>query len=168
VDESPVLLERLQELGRVIHVASEVGPREEAQLVAYRRAEQLPIVRDADWLMVLDADEFLKIHVGAGTVPDLLGAAPEAAAFLLNWRLFGNSGHEHWRRGFVCERFTKAAPLDDAVNLSFRTLFTKVDAYRCKLLPHGPGFADEARLAELRDVNGAGITLPRYIAASRT
>lgn len=168
VEQSPLLLERLQELGRVIHVANEVGPGEEAQLVAYSRAQQLPAVRDADWLMVLDADEFLNIHVGGGAVPDLLDAVPEATAFLLNWRLFGNSGHERWRPGFVCERFTKAAAPGDAVNLSFKTLFTKIDAYHCKLLPHGPGFADESRLAELRYVNGAGITLPRYFAASRS
>jgi hypothetical protein len=167
IDESPLLLARLQDLGCAIHVANRVGPGGEAQLLAYRRAEQLPAVRDADWLMVLDADEFLNIHVGAGTVPDLLDAVPEATAFLLNWRLFGNSGHARWRPGFVCERFTEAAALGDAVNLSFKTLFTKVDAYRCKLLPHGPGFADEARLGELRYVNGAGITLPRYFARSR-
>jgi Glycosyl transferase family 2 len=168
VDESPLLLERLQELGLVTHLANQVGPGEEPQLVAYRRAEGLPVVRNADWLMVLDADEFLNIHVGAGMVPDLLDAVPNATAFLLNWRMFGNSEHEEWRPDFVCERFTKAAALGDAVNLSFKTLFTKVDAYRCKLLPHGPGYADEARLSELCYVNGAGITLPRYFAATRT
>jgi hypothetical protein len=167
VDESPLLLERLQDLGCVIHVANQVRPGEEAQLLAYRRAEKVPVVRNADWLMVLDADEFLNIHVGAGTVPDLLDMVPEATAFLLNWRMFGNSGHERWRPGFVCERFTTAAALGDAVNLSFKTLFTKADTYHCKLLPHGPGFADEARLGELRYVNGAGITLPRYFAASQ-
>ena len=168
VEESPLLLDRLQELGLVTHLASEVGPEEEPQLVAYRRAEELSVVRDADWAMVLDADEFLNIHVGGGTVPDLLGAVPDATAFLLNWRIFGNSGHEEWRPGFVCERFTRAAILGDAVNLSFKTLFSKIDAYHCKLLPHGPGYADEARLAELRYVNGAGVVLPRYFVTSRT
>jgi hypothetical protein len=168
VDESPLLLDRLQELGLVAHVANEVGPGEEPQLVAYRRAEELPAVRDADWAMVLDADEFLNIHVGGGTVPDLLDAVPDATAFLLNWRIFGHSGHEEWRPGFVCERFTRAAALGDAVNLSFKTLFTKIDAYHCKLLPHGPGYADEVRLPELRYVNGAGITLPRYFVTSQT
>jgi Glycosyl transferase family 2 len=168
VDESPLLLERLQELAPVIHLANPVRPDEEPQLVAYRRAEALPVVREADWLMVLDADEFLNIHVGAGTVPELLDAVPDATAFLLNWRLFGSSGHEEWRPGFVCERFTRAAAAGDPVNLSFKTLFTRSDAYRCRLLPHGPGHADEARLAELRAVNGAGVALPRYFAAART
>jgi hypothetical protein len=93
---------------------------------------------------------------------------PDATAFLLNWRLFGNSAHEAWRPEFVCERFTRAAAPGDAVNLSFKTLFTKLGAYHCKLLPHGPGYADEARLSELRYVNGAGAALPCYFATSRT
>jgi hypothetical protein len=168
VDESPRLLERLQELGLVTHEANEIGPGEEPQLVAYRRAEELPVLRNADWAMVLDGDEFLNIHVGAGTVPDLLDTVPDATAFLLNWRLFGNSGHQEWCPGFVCERFTKAARLGDPVNFSFKTLFTKLDAYHCKLLPHGPSYADDARLPELRYVNGAGVTLPRYFVSSRS
>jgi hypothetical protein len=167
VDESPRLLERLHEVLPVAHLANPVGPDEEPQLAAYRRAEALSAVRDADWLMVLDADEFLNIHVGGGTVPDLLDAVPDATAFLLNWRLFGNSGHEEWRPGFVCERFTRAAAAGDPVNLSFKTLFTRSDAYGCKLLPHGPAYADEARLAELRYVNGAGVLVPPYFAANR-
>lgn len=168
VDASPLLLDRLQALGLVTHLPIVSGPEDRPQLAAYARAEALPLLHDADWAMVLDADEFLNIHVGAGTVPDLLDAVPEATAFLLNWRMFGHSGHEQFRAEFVTERFTRGAVLEDAVNLSFKTLFTRIDAYGCKLLPHGPGFADEARLPELRYVNGAGAPLPNHFATART
>lgn len=166
VDGSPDLLDRLQALGLLTHLAHTVATGEKAQLAAYRRAEALPVVRDADWAMVLDGDEFLNIHVGDGTVPELIDAVPEATAFLINWRLFGHSGHDRWSPDFVAERFTRAALPDDPVNLSFKTLFTKIDAYGCKLMPHQPLFADKDRMAELVTVDGAGRRLPERFAAA--
>ena len=152
VDGSPALLDRLQELRVVTHLVNKVGPRDKAQLAAYARIEELPV----------DADEFLNIHVGNGTISDLIDAAPQATAFLINWRIFGNSGHIAWQPGLVTERFNKAARLHDPVNSSFKTLFTKLGAYHCRLLPHQPRYPQPARLSELCYVNGAGIVLPRY------
>ncbi|MBV9200702.1 MAG: glycosyltransferase family 2 protein [Alphaproteobacteria bacterium] len=162
VDESPALLDRLQELAPVTHLVNEVGADEKAQLAAYARIEKLPLLRDVVWAMVLDADEFFNIHVGTGSVSDLIDAVPQATAFLINWRIFGSAGHAEWRPGMITERFTKAAGLDDAVNLSFKTLFTKIDAYHCKLLPHQPRFPHETRRSELHYVNGGGMGLPSY------
>jgi hypothetical protein len=162
VDESPALLGRLQELGFVTHLVNDCGPGDKPQLAAYARAERLPVVRDADWAMVLDADEFLNVHVGGGRVTDLLDAVPHATAFLINWRVFGSSEHRRWKPGFVTERFTRAACRDHGVNLPFKTLFTRIDAYQCKLLPHQPRYPQAARMPELRYVNGSGVELPPY------
>jgi hypothetical protein len=93
-------------------------------LAAYARIEKLPVLREVDWAMVLDADEFLNIHIGSGTISDLIEAVPQATAFLINWRIFGNSGRIEWQPGLVTARFNKAALLDDPVNLSFKTVFT--------------------------------------------
>src|SRR3546814_8231473 len=84
--------------------------------------------------MVLDADEFLNVHVGGGMVPEPLAAAPEATAILINWRIFGNSGHERWSPGLVTRRYTRAAERAHGVNRSFKALFTRPDAYYCPLL----------------------------------
>jgi hypothetical protein len=81
---------------------------------------------------------------------------------LINWRVFGSSGRIAWAPGFVTERFTRAAAIGDPVNLPFKTLYTKIDAYHCKLLPHQPRYPDKARLSELCYVNGGGLVLPRY------
>ena len=162
VDGSPALLDRLQALGVVTHLPVSVAPGEKAQLAAYARAQTLPLLREVDWAMVLDADEFLNIHVGEGRVADLLDAVPTATAFLLNWRVFGDSGHERWRPGLVAERFTRAAQRENGVNLSFKTLFRHVDAYGCKLMPHQPRYPEASRLADLRYVNGDGAALPDY------
>src|SRR5438874_763245 len=81
---------------------------------------------------------------------------------LFTWRIFGNSGRIEWQPGLVTERFNKAARLHDPVNRSFKTLFTKLDTYHCRLLPQQPRYPQPARLSELCYVNGAGIVLPRY------
>lgn len=97
VDGSPALLDRLHERGLPTHQANAFGPEDKPQLAAYARAESLPVLREADWAMVLDADEFLNIHVGQGRVDDLIDAVPEATAFLINWRLFGHSSRRVFR-----------------------------------------------------------------------
>ncbi len=161
-DDSPALLDRLAALAPVTHLRTRVSPGGKAQLEAYAQAETLPIVRSAEWAMVLDADEFLNVHVGAGRVSDLIEAVPAATAFLVNWRLFGNDGHATWQSGLVTERFTRAARRDDAVNRSFKTLFRHLDAYGCKLMPHQPRYPRADRLGDLVYVDGAGHRLPPY------
>ena len=162
VDGSPDLLDRLEALGYVSHIRNDVPEGSEAQLTGYALAEAHPALAEADWAMVLDGDEFLNVHVGAGRVADLIDAVPQATAFLVNWRLFGSSGHVAWQAGLVIERFTRAAPMDHGVNLPFKTLFRKLDAYHCKLLPHQPRFPRDGRQSELRYVDSGGRTLPAY------
>ena len=42
-------------------------------------------------------------------------AVPHATAILVDWRLFGSSGHVTWQPGLVTERFTRAAAIDHGV-----------------------------------------------------
>ena len=162
VDGSPDLLDRLQTLGYVCHLRNDVPEGTEAQLTGYALAERHPLLAEADWAMVLDADEFLNVHVGAGRVGDLIAAVPHATAILVNWRLFGSSGHTAWQPGLVTERFSRAAPMAHGVNLPFKTLFRTIDAYHCKLLPHQPRFPLEGRQSEFCYVDSGGRTLPAY------
>ncbi len=163
VDESPALLDRLECLGLLVHLRSTPASQREAQLVAYTLAAAHPLTAVADWAMVLDADEYLVVHVGAGDVGDLIDAVPGATAICVNWRLFGSSGHRRWSPGLVTERFTRAAPLENGVNWPYKTLFTHLDAYGCKLLSHQPRFPHASEIAGLRYVDGAGRTLPSWV-----
>ncbi|KAA0122475.1 glycosyltransferase family 2 protein [Methylobacterium sp. P1-11] len=162
VDGSPALLDRLQTLGLLTHLPHTVAPGDKPQLAAYAHAETLPILTEADWVMVLDADEFLNVHVGKRRVTDLITAVPGSTAILVNWRVFGSSGHRTWSRDFVTERFSRAAPLEHGVNRPYKTLFTKTEVYGCKLLPHQPRFPRADARDTLRYVNGAGTILPAY------
>ncbi|WP_254606346.1 glycosyltransferase family 2 protein [Sphingomonas bacterium] len=166
VDGSPDLLDVLQDRGLVRHLRCTPAPGEKAQIVAYAAAER---VLAADWpdvLMVLDADEFLNVHVGDRRLADLLAAVPDATAVLVNWRIFGSAGHPDWSPRPVTGRFTRAARRDSGVNWPFKTLFRNPQAYHCPLLPHGPGFARDGWPGLLRAVDGGGAVLPdRYARA---
>ena len=163
VDESPALLDRLEHLGLLVHLRSTPASQGEAQLAAYTLAASHPLTGAADWAMVLDADEYLNVHVGLGRVGDLIDAVPDATAICVNWRLFGSSGHRSWSPDLVTERFTRAAPLEHGVNWPYKTLFTRLDAYGCKLLSHQPRYPHAHVIADLRYVDGAGRTLPSWV-----
>lgn len=165
-DGSPELLDALEALGLLVHIRCHPPPAEPAQMFAYRQVEARLAGAWPDWLMTLDGDEFLNIHVGGGSVPELINAGRQATTILINWRIFGSSGHHSWSPELVTRRFNRAATLDHGVNWSFKTLFGRPDAYHCPLMAHGPGFAKEERLGELRPVDGAGRPLPDTFARS--
>ncbi len=161
-DASPALLDRLEAMGHVTHLRTVVPAGVPSQLAAYAAAAAHPLMAQADWAMVLDADEFLNVHAGSGRVTDLIDAVPDATAFLVNWRIFGSGGVEAWTPGLVTERYTAAAPRAHGVNNPYKTLFTRIDAYGCKLGSHQPRFPHADALGSLRYVDGAGRPLPAH------
>ncbi len=165
-DGSPALLDALAGEGLIEHIPCAPGPGDTPQLFAYAAAERRLREGTVDWAMVLDADEFLNIHVGEGRVADLIEAVGDATAVMVNWRVFGASGHRGWSPEPVLERFTRAAPVEHGVNWSYKTLFRRLDAYHCPLLPHGPGYARDECVGELRPADGGGRALGERYARS--
>lgn len=94
---------------------------------AYTRANAMPLVREADWIMVIDGDEFLRVKVGDGTLDALLAALPPGTdAIGVQWRVFGSGGVIPFTDGLQIDQFRRAAPLDYALStnhLSIKTLF---------------------------------------------
>jgi hypothetical protein len=95
-------------------------PGENAQLTAYRHF--LHTNRETvTWAAVIDLDEFinLKIH---GTIAGFLSALPAADAIVINWRMFGSSGHAKYRKQMLMERFQKASTVDYDANILVKTI----------------------------------------------
>lgn len=108
-DGTDALLDRLAEMGHVVHLRTlDPGPRG-PQWAALDRAKDHPLVQGADWIISLDIDEFINVHVGDRTLPALLAALPDAQAITLTWRMFGNAGCVHLPEAPVTETFTRAA-----------------------------------------------------------
>ncbi len=84
---------------------------------SYRRASRSAAYAECEWCLTLDADEFLNIKTGTGTVQDLIQACPpEVDAILLNRRLFGSNGHRELSGELVTERFNRAEPAADVAH----------------------------------------------------
>ena len=161
-DGTDLMLDRLQDLGWLSHVRNPGPHKQGPQWAALKAADRHPLKAAADWVLFLDIDEFVNIHTGSRTLPDLLTALPAATAITLTWRMFGNAGVISYRDTPVTETFVRAAP---AVlqwpwqAVQFKTLFRNDGSYG-KLGVHRPRQPDKARLAAQHWFDGAGRELP--------
>lgn len=110
-DGTDAMLDRLAALGGLTHVRNDGPHGEGPQWAALKSAGNHPLVRQADWVLFADIDEFVNIHVGARRLPDLVAALPEADAIALTWRMFGNAGVVRYADQPVTQSFTMAAPV---------------------------------------------------------
>ncbi len=161
-DGTDTMLDRLAGLGWLTHIRNE-GPYDQGgiQFTALKQAAKMDIVRDADWILPLDIDEFLNIHAGGGTLSDLHDALPDATAITLTWRLFGNNGQVRFLDKPVTEVFDHAAPevLFWPWRASmFKTLYLNDGTYK-KPGVHRPRSPDKERLAAARWYDSHGRAL---------
>ncbi|MEQ9039262.1 MAG: glycosyltransferase family 2 protein [Silicimonas sp.] len=135
------------------------------QHAALRAADKEPLVRDADWLMTLDVDEFINVRVAGGLVSDLFATLPQAGAFSMPSRLFGNADLHGFDDMPVTRRFHLAAP-EFAPRpwqaWAFKTLYRN-DGTFGGLGVHRPKGLNPARADALCWVDGTGRPLPRRL-----
>lgn len=88
------------------------------QLMAF--ATNMAKTLEAEWMLYLDADEFLVLN-GEITLDDLLKEYKYAHAIGINWLLFGSNGHVKEPKGLLIENYTKSnATLDKHVKTIVR------------------------------------------------
>lgn len=161
-DVTDLMLDRLAAMGWLTHIRNDGAADEGPQWAALKAADKHPLMRAADWVLVLDIDEFVNIHAGGRRLSDLLAALPDATAIPLTWRMFGNAGVLRYQDAPVTETFTRAAPAVIGWPWRaqlFKTLFRNDGSYR-KLGVHRPRSPDPARMAHQRWFDGSGRALP--------
>jgi hypothetical protein len=162
-DGSDLMLDRLAQMGEVVHLRN-LPPYDKAgiQFSAMKRAADHPLLAQVDWILPLDIDEFVNIHLGDRSLNALIAALPEANAITLTWRLFGNGGAVGIEDQPVTARFLHAAP---SVMYwpwrasMFKTLYRNDGTY-AKPGIHRPRAPDPARVDSARWFDGAGRELP--------
>jgi hypothetical protein len=169
-DGTDLMLDRLQEMGLLTHVRND-GPYDQGgiQFTAYKMADRMEIVREADWIATLDVDEFVNIHVGDRTVGALIEELDWATAITLTWRLFGCNSQARYRDKPVTQTFTRAAPVVmywPWRSAMFKTLYRNDGTYT-KLGVHRPRAPDKDRLDGARWADGEGRELDEKFRTSR-
>ncbi len=157
-DGTPEILERLQELGIAQHRDNSDWRGNSPQQHALNRALAEPLVRDAEWLIHIDVDEYINIRIGNGTIDDFLARVPEATNVAMTWRLFGHNGITRLADDLVIAQFDRAAPSycpKPHTVWGFKSMVKNIGAYG-KLSCHRPNKLDPARAGEVRWVNGSG------------
>jgi len=166
-DGTVEMLQRLEELGLGHHRPNVIKPGIKPQPSALSHGQAEPLVQEADWLLVFDADEFLAINHPSGHLDGMLDDAvkKDANGIVITWRIFGSNGVVDWSRAPVTEQYTSAAPPDWNKGWGVKTLF-KFDPDYWKLGIHRPsiknkhledGFPDTVRW-----LNGSGQPMPDY------
>ncbi|MBU2993097.1 glycosyltransferase family 2 protein [Octadecabacter sp. B2R22] len=165
-DGTDKMLVRLQELGWVQHFENEVPEDKKPQPNALMLATKNDEVMDSEWILTMDADEFLSVKVGRGWVSDLVERMDEDAdAMAITWRFFGANDITDWNPGLVIENYTRAAPDMFKKGWGVKTIFKP---YRdIKLGIHRPHIkkakqepANAKLLFDQKWLNGSGNPMP--------
>lgn len=126
-DGTDQMLDTLHDAGIVEHMPHKPSARTPVARVVAADAMRRSHFDLGDWVIWLDADEFLNIHLGDGRVSDLVDAMGEATGICMSWRLFGDSGQSGIANGLISADFTQCAKPGDGW-ASVKTLFKHTDS----------------------------------------
>lgn len=171
-DGTDDMLIRLEELGWVQHFRNDVSEGRKPQPNALALGTRNPEVTDSEWILTMDADEFLSIKVGRGWITDLVdNMDPKADGIAITWRFFGSNNVTRWDPGLAIESYTRSAPDKFPKGWGVKTLFKP---YRdMKLGIHRPHIkkakkvpANAKLLLDQFWLNGSGDPMPHEFSLS--
>lgn len=166
-DGTDDMLIRLEELGLCHHRRNVIPEGLRPQPSALNHAQEEPVVCHSDWVMVFDADEFLSIPHGDGSLDGLISAATDQGAngIVVTWRIFGSGGVVNWSRAPVSEQYLLAAPQTWNKGWGVKTLF-RFDPDHWKLGIHRPKMKTRWIKTDFPDqvkwLNGSGREMEDY------
>jgi hypothetical protein len=142
-DHSPELLDALQAAGWVHHLRRDIPPDHRITVRKLALAREHPAVRQADWVLTCDVDEFLVIHPGQGLLADLLApqhdpdGAPRCLGMAINWQVFGTDGKTRFEDRPVHRQFFRACGRHHPLSRNVKSLF-RCPKWFDALGEHGP------------------------------
>lgn len=163
-DGTDTMLQMLQDRGLVQHRENPFRTSDlKPQHAALQAAEREPVIRNADWLVCMDVDEFINIKCGGGRLADLFEAAGDANMISMTWRLFGNNDVRGFTGDLILREFTRCAfevTRKPHQAWGFKTLFRNTGIFK-KLGVHRPKGLKPQLWEDIRWVNGSGQNMPR-------
>lgn len=122
-DGTAELLDALEGAGEVSHIRQVLEPGQSAQSGAVTIFNSSNIFQHGDWILWIDADEFLNVHCGSRDVDSLIDFIEPRHGMLIQWRVFGDSGHERYSGRHISPDFVQASKLSFLPNLEIKTFF---------------------------------------------
>ncbi len=106
-DGSAEILDRLDDLGIVRHLPnpSQFIPKSSPHRACLNYAPYHRNFQEADYIVIIDVDEFITISAGDGTLNDLVRITGEPDVISLSELIFGFGGVERYEDGLVTEQF---------------------------------------------------------------
>ncbi len=160
-DGTDVMLEAMSKFAPVEH--HDNPPPYDAgsiQKQALQRAYALKHVKHADWVLHIDADEYVNVTIGNRKIDDLIALYPGVDAIALMWRHFGSAGKSVWDGGSIIESFPfgegTMPDVEKGEFAAFKTLFRPA-AFKMMSV-HSPKFPRHRAVPVV--VNAKGIELP--------
>lgn len=157
-DGTDDMLDILAEEGWLHHIRQDVPAHKSVQWQALKVARTHSAYQAADWVMVIDCDEFINLAEPLKDLRDLISAMPQKTdAIMLPWRLFGSNRKRAMQGGLTVETFTRAAPLALRANWQcfFKTLYRRTAFGRPGV--HRPKARKEGRAANWVTASGEPV-----------
>lgn|GEM_PF-658115 len=183
-DGTTDILASLARAGIIVHIPFPHVAGQPPQLPAY--AEIMRRHRsEADWFAFIDADEFIFLDNDHSDLPGVvatLALRENVGAIVLNWAIYGSSGHADDDGRLVIERFSGRAKMEWGTNFHYKSLVRSSAWASVHGNPHlfvlSPGYSafhsngqpvvDHARGPGLsRDVIWAPVRLNHYVIKSK-
>lgn len=158
-DGTTELLDALDGAGAITHVLQDLALGDVPQHTAANAAFDHPALAASDWLMWLDADEFLFCNSNTNNVSELIDTIDEkTGGVCVNWLNFGNNDRANWEPGLVTSQFTRRGEDTASRHVMFKTLFRRVPEVRGFGI-HRPFLTAQFQGAGYQLVNSAGTPM---------
>ena len=107
-DGTDLIGDRLAEIEPLIHIRNVVPPGVTSpQTAGLALVQDHPEMADVEWLLHVDADEFLNVSVGNRMVNDLIAVAGNCDCIALAWRYMASGGRKVWDGGSLIAEQTQ-------------------------------------------------------------
>ena len=163
-DGTDTFLDLLQDKGYVQHRDNPFkGTDLKPQHAALQAAEEEPLIRDAEWAICMDVDEYINIKTGDGTLDALYKAVGDANMISCTWRLFGNADVHEFKDSPIIEQFNRCAEeltRKPHQAWGFKTLFKNLGIFK-KLGVHRPKGLIPQHWSKINWINGSGAEIPK-------
>lgn len=162
-DGTDLMLDRLDAIGEVTHLPNPalLSDIRAYQPAALTYAHQMPLFKRADFILSMDADEFVNVRVPGYRLPDLLASVPAFDALSINELNHGVNGYERIEDVWLTETrlgHIKESPRKRRAFMGVKTLTRNSGKFE-RIGNHRPYIAEGADVVWL---DGSGNQTDRF------